>query len=126
MKRLLAYISALAIIGLCTTFKLNCPALSLDNTNISTILDKQQSDFNYFFDRASSNKSTMPEIYNGIPSPSARTISYQRKNQNNIISSMIIRHFAFSLVSTKKYNTIYSFTLSTNDNFIIILRHLII
>ena len=89
------------------------------------IFDSQQSDIELIFD-AASDKTIVPELQNSLPLPSFRLISSQKKTQQNLINNILLKRFSSEVQPTKNYNIKYSFPLSSKDDLIVIVRHLII
>jgi hypothetical protein len=89
------------------------------------IFDSQQSDIELIFD-AASDKTIVPELQNSLPLPSFRLITSQKKTQQNLINNILLKRFSSEVQPTKNYNIKYSFPLSSKDDLIVIVRHLII
>ena len=89
------------------------------------IFDSQQSDIELIFD-AASDKTIVPELQNSLPLPSFRLISSQKKTQQNLINTILLKRFSSEVQPTKNYNIKYSYPLSSKDDLIVIVRHLII
>ena len=94
-------------------------------TEEACIIDSQQSDIELIFD-AASDKTIVPELQNSLPLPSFRLISSQKKTQQNLINNILLKRFSSEVQPTKNYNIKYSFPLSSKDDLIVIVRHLII
>ena len=109
-------------------FTFNDSVVSSDNNNdkSSYLFDRQQSDIESIYNIASSNKTVMPELQNSLPSPSFRLLSSQKKIQQNIINNILLKRFSSEVQPTNNYNTKFSFPLSSKDDLIVIVRHLII
>ena len=97
----------------------------LDEMEEACIFDSQQSDIELIFD-AASDKTIVPELQNSLPLPSFRLISSQKKTQQNLINNILLKRFSSEVQPTKNYNIKYSFPLSSKDDLIVIVRHLII
>ena len=125
-KHLLVIISLIFMV--LSFFTFNDSVISSDNNNdkSSYLFDRQQSDIESIYNIASSNKTVMPELQNSLPSPSFRLLSSQKKTQQNIINNILLKRFSSEVQPTKNYNTKFSFPLSSKDDLIVIVRHLII
>ena len=125
-KHLLVIISLIFMV--LSFFTINDSVVSSDNNkdNSSYLFDRQQSDIESIFSIASSNKTVMPELQNSLPSPSFRLLSSQKKTQQQSINNILLKRFSSEVQPTKNYNTKFSFPLSSKDDLIVIVRHLII
>ena len=125
-KHLLVIISLIFMV--LSFFTFNDSVVSSDNNNdkSSYLFDRQQSDIESIYNIASSNKTVMPELQNSLPSPSFRLLSSQKKIQQNIINNILLKRFSSEVQPTNNYNTKFSFPLSSKDDLIVIVRHLII
>ena len=125
-KHLLVIISLIFMV--LSFFTFNDSVISSDNNNdkSSYLFDRQQSDIESIYNITSSNKTVMPELQNSLPSPSFRLLSSQKKTQQNIINNILLKRFSSEVQPTKNYNTKFSFPLSSKDDLIVIVRHLII
>ncbi|MBR7176044.1 MAG: hypothetical protein IKD32_01920 [Bacteroidales bacterium] len=125
-KHLLVIISLIFMV--LSFFTFNDSVISSDNNkdNSSYLFDRQQSDIESIFSIASSNKTVMPELQNSLPSPSFRLLSSQKKTQQQSINNILLKRFSSEVQPTKNYNTKFSFPLSSKDDLIVIVRHLII
>ncbi|MBQ2852919.1 MAG: hypothetical protein IJE76_05955 [Bacteroidales bacterium] len=125
-KHLLVIISLIFMV--LSFFTFNDSVVSSDNNknNSSYLFDRQQSDIESIFSIASSNKTVMPELQNSLPSPSFRLLSSQKKTQQQLINNILLKRFSSEVQPTKNYNTKFSFPLSSKDDLIVIVRHLII
>ncbi len=125
-KHLLVIISLIFMV--LSFFTFNDSVVSSDNNkdNSSYLFDRQQSDIESIFSIASSNKTVMPELQNSLPSPSFRLLSSQKKTQQQSINNILLKRFSSEVQPTKNYNTKFSFPLSSKDDLIVIVRHLII
>ena len=125
-KHLLVIISLIFMV--LSFFTFNDSVISSDNNNdkSSYLFDRQQSDIESIYNIASSNKTVMPELQNSLPSPSFRLLSSQKKIQQNIINNILLKRFSSEVQPTNNYNTKFSFPLSSKDDLIVIVRHLII
>ena len=95
------------------------------DTEESHIFDKQQSDIELIFNN-DSDKSVVPELQNTIPLPSFRHLSSQKKTQQNLINNILLKRFSSEVQPTENYNVKHSSPLSSKENLIVIVRHLII
>ena len=127
MKKHLLLIISLIFMVL-SFFTFNDSVVSSDNNkdNKSYLFDRQQSDIESIFSIASSNKTVMPELQNSLPSPSFRLLSSQKKTQQQSINNILLKRFSSEVQPTNNYNTKFSFPLSSKDDLIVIVRHLII
>ena len=125
-KHLLVIISLIFMV--LSFFTFNDSVISSDNNNdkSSYLFDRQQSDIESIYNIASSNKTVMPELQNSLPSPSFRLLSSQKKTQQQSINNILLKRFSSEVQPTKNYNTKFSFPLSSKDDLIVIVRHLII
>ena len=94
-------------------------------TEEAFIVDSQQSDIELIFD-AAYDKTIVPELQNSLPLPSFRLITSQKKTQQNLINNILLKRFSSEVQPTKNYNIKYSYPLSSKDDLIVIVRHLII
>ena len=125
-KHLLVIISLIFMVLPFFTF--NDSVISSDNNNdkSSYLFDRQQSDIESIYNITSSNKTVMPELQNSLPSPSFRLLSSQKKTQQQSINNILLKRFSSEVQPTNNYNTKFSFPLSSKDDLIVIVRHLII
>ena len=125
-KHLLVIISLIFMV--LSFFTFNDSVVSSDNNkdNSSFLFDRQQSDIESIYNIASSNKTVMPELQNSLPSPSFRLLSSQKKTQQQSINNILLKRFSSEVQPTNNYNTKFSFPLSSKDDLIVIVRHLII
>ncbi|MBE6338342.1 MAG: hypothetical protein E7068_06000 [Lentimicrobiaceae bacterium] len=125
-KHLLVIISLIFMVLSFITF--NDSVISSDNNNdkSSYLFDRQQSDIESIYNITSSNKTVMPELQNSLPSPSFRLLSSQKKTQQQSINNILLKRFSSEVQPTNNYNTKFSFPLSSKDDLIVIVRHLII
>ena len=125
-KHLLVIISLIFMV--LSFFTINDSVISSDNNNdkSSYLFDRQQSDIESIYNITSSNKTVMPELQNSLPSPSFRLLSSQKKTQQQSINNILLKRFSSEVQPTKNYNTKFSFPLSSKDDLIVIVRHLII
>ena len=125
-KHLLVIISLIFMV--LSFFTFNDSVISLDNNNdkSSYLFDRQQSDIESIYNITSSNKTVMPELQNSLPSPSFRLLSSQKKTQQQSINNILLKRFSSEVQPTNNYNTKFSFPLSSKDDLIVIVRHLII
>ena len=126
MKRHVLTIISLLFITLAFSAKADVSSfVNLDEMEEACIFDSQQSDIELIFD-AASDKTIVPELQNSLPLPSFRLISSQKKTQQNLINNILLKRFSSEVQPTKNYNIKYSFPLSSKDDLIVIVRHLII
>ena len=125
-KHLLVIISLIFMV--LSFFTFNDSVVSSDNNKdkSSYLFDRQQSDIESIYNITSSNKTVMPELQNSVPSPSFRLLSSQKKTQQQSINNILLKRFSSEVQPTKNYNTKFSFPLSSKDDLIVIVRHLII
>ena len=125
-KHLLVIISLIFMV--LSFFTFNDSVISSDNNNdkSSYLFDRQQSDIESIYNITSSNKTVMPELQNSLPSPSFRLLSSQKKTQQQSINNILLKRFSSEVQKKKNYNTKFSFPLSSKDDLIVIVRHLII
>ena len=125
-KHLLVIISLIFMV--LSFFTFNDSVISSDNNNdkSSYLFDRQQSDIESIYNIASSNKTVMPELQNTITLPSFRLLSSQKKTQQQSINNILLKRFSSEVQPTNNYNTKFSFPLSSKDDLIVIVRHLII
>ena len=118
----------MSLIIIVLAFSSNADHSSFDknyNTEESHIFDRQQSDIEFVFNN-DSDKTIVPELQNTIPLPSFRLISSQKKIQQNLTNSILSKRFSSEVEPTKNYNIKFSSPLSSKDDLIVIVRHLII
>ena len=125
-KHLLVIISLIFMVLSFFTFNDSVVSSDNNNDNSSYLFDRQQSDIESIYNITSSNKTVMPELQNSLPSPSFRLLSSQKKIQQNIINNILLKRFSSEVQPTNNYNTKFSFPLSSKDDLIVIVRHLII
>ena len=126
MKRHILTILSLLFIALAFYTKADVSSFVKDyEMEEACIFDSQQSDIELIFD-AASDKTIVPELQNSLPLPSFRLISSQKKTQQNLINNILLKRFSSEVQPTKNYNIKYSFPLSSKDDLIVIVRHLII
>ncbi|MBQ5688336.1 MAG: hypothetical protein IIV21_00085 [Bacteroidales bacterium] len=126
MKRHILTILSLLFIALAFSAKADVSSFVKDyEMEEACIFDSQQSDIELIFD-AASDKTIVPELQNSLPLPSFRLISSQKKTQQNLINNILLKRFSSEVQPTKNYNIKYSFPLSSKDDLIVIVRHLII
>ena len=127
MKKHIFIIISLIFIMLAFSSKADDSSLEYDSNNDSYIFDRQQSDIESIFDSANSSNTIIPELQNSLPAPSFRLISSQKKTQQNLINSILLKRFSSEVQpTTEKYNNKFSFPLSSKEDLIVIVRHLII
>ena len=126
MKRHILTILSLLFIALAFSAKADVSSFVKDyEMEEACIFDSQQSDIELIFD-AASDKTIVPELQNSLPLPSFRLITSQKKTQQNLINNILLKRFSSEVQPTKNYNIKYSFPLSSKDDLIVIVRHLII
>ena len=126
MKKQILTIISLLFITLAFSAKADVSSfVKVYETEEACIFDSQQSDIELIFD-ADSDKTIVPELQNSLPLPSFRLISSQKKTQQNLINNILLKRFSSEVQPTKNYNIKYSFPLSSKDDLIVIVRHLII
>lgn len=126
MKRHILTIISLLFIALAFSAKADVSSfVKVYETEEACIFDSQQSDIELIFD-AASDKTIVPELQNSLPLPSFRLITSQKKTQQNLINNILLKRFSSEVQPTKNYNIKYSFPLSSKDDLIVIVRHLII
>lgn len=126
MKKQILTIISLLFITLAFSAKADVSSfVKVYETEEACIFDSQQSDIELIFD-AASDKTIVPELQNSLPLPSFRLISSQKKTQQNLINNILLKRFSSEVQPTKNYNIKYSFPLSSKDDLIVIVRHLII
>lgn len=130
MKRQLTILLSILMIGFVFSAKSNVSSYNItEGYNIdesSFIMDKQQKDIESCFNAANANNTTLPELQDSLPSPSFRSLTSQRKTQQNLINNILLKRFSSEVLPTKNYNTKFSSPLSSKDNLIVIVRHLLI
>lgn len=99
---------------------------SCGNDEVSHISDRQKSDIESIFKIGNSNKTTLPQLQDSLPSPSFRLLPSQKRNQQNLINNILLKRFSAEAQPTDNYNTKFSFPLSSKEDLIVIVRHLII
>ena len=126
MKRHIFTIISLLLIVLAFSAKADVSSfVKVCETEEACIIDSQQSDIELIFD-AASDKTIVPELQNSLPLPSFRLISSQKKTQQNLINTILLKRFSSEVQPTKNYNIKYSYPLSSKEDLIVIVRHLII
>lgn len=129
MKRHLMILLSLIMIGFVFTAE---PAVSSYSEpsdladESSFIIDGQQKDVESCFNAANANKITLPELLNSLPSPSFRLLTSQKKTQQNLLNNKLLKRFSSEVMPTNNYNNRFSSPLSSKENLIVIVRHLII
>lgn len=125
MKKHLVILLSLFLIGI---FSMRQDVFSQGETNEkeeTVIFDGQQSDLACYLETTNTN-TILPELQNSLPSPSFRLLNSQKKTQQNPINNILLRRFNFEVHLTKSYNIKFSSPLSSKDDLIVIVRHLII
>ena len=100
--------------------------LLADNNKNSEIFDGHRSDVESYIEASGSGTTTLPELINSMPSPSVRLVSSQKRTQQNISAFLMLKHLSSEVTPTNKYNKHFSLPLSAKENFIVIIKHLII
>ncbi len=127
MKKLLIILSLIfMVLSFNTKYDVSSFANGCDDNKSSFIFDRQRTDIESIFNNANSTKTILPELQTSLSSPSFRLLPSQKKTQQNIINNIILKRFSSEVQPTKNYNTKFSFPLSSKDDLIVIVRHLII
>lgn len=99
----------------------------INNDDNAYISDSRQSDIKEIFNITNSSKSILPELQNSLPSPSFRLLASQKKtHHNNPINNILLKRFCIEAQPTKSFKNKISFPLSSKEDLIVIVRHLII
>ena len=126
MKKRILTIISLIFIALAFSAKADVSSfVNVTDIEESYIFDGQQSDIDMIFD-AASDKTFVPELQNSLPIPSFRLISSQKKTQQNLINNILLKRFSAEVQPTENYNLKFSSPLSSKEDLIVIVRHLII
>lgn len=126
MKKHILTIISLIFIALAFSAKADVSSfVNVTDTEESYIFDRQQSDIESIFD-AASDKTIIPELQNSLPLPSFRLISSNKKTQQNLINNILLKRFSAEVRPTENYNLKFSSPLSSKEDLIVIVRHLII
>ncbi len=126
MKKQILTIISLIFIVLAFSAKADVSSFGKNyDTEESHIFDRQQSDIELIFNN-DSDKTIVPELQNMIPLPSFRLLSSQKKIQQNLINNILLKRFSAEVQPTENYNIKFSSPLSSKDDLIVIVRHLII
>ena len=126
MKKHILTIISLIFIALAFSAKADVSSfVNVTDTEDSYIFDRQQSDIESIFD-AASDKTIIPELQNSLPLPSFRLISSNKKTQQNLINNIFLKRFSAEVQPTENYNLKFSSPLSSKEDLIVIVRHLII
>lgn len=126
MKKHILTIISLIFIALAFSAKADVSSfVNVTDIEESYIFDGQQSDIDMIFD-AASDKTFVPELQNSLPIPSFRLISSQKKTQQNLINNILLKRFSAEVQPTENYNLKFSSPLSSKEDLIVIVRHLII
>lgn len=126
MKKLLTLLSLILLV---LAFDMKTDVSSFDeigDVGNSTISDRQKTDIESIFNIANSSKTILPELQNTLPSPSFRLLPSQKKTQQNLINNILLKRFSAEAQPTRNYNNQFSFPLSSKDDLIVIVRHLLI
>ena len=129
MKRHLMILLSLIMLGFVFTAESAVSSYSESSDladESSFIIDSQQKDIESCFNAANANKITLPELLNSLPSPSFRLLTSQKKTQQHLLNNILLKRFSSEVMPTKNYNNKFSFPLSSKENLIVIVRHLII
>ena len=126
MKKHILIIISLLFVMLAFSAKADVSSfVNVTDIEESYIFDGQQSDIDMIFD-AASDKTFVPELQNSLPIPSFRLISSQKKTQQNLINNVLLKRFSAEVQPTENYNLKFSSPLSSKEDLIVIVRHLII
>ena len=126
MKKHVLTIISLIIIVLAFSSNADCSSFNKNHdTEESYVFDRQRSDIELIFNN-DTDKTIIPELQNTIPSPSFRLVSSQKKIHQNLTNSILSKRFSSEVEPTKNYNIKFSSPLSSKDDLIVIVRHLII
>ena len=126
MKKHILTIISLIFIALVFSTKADVSSfVNVTDTEESYIFDRQRSDIESIFDAASDN-AFVPELQNSLPIPSFRLLSSQKKTQQNLINNVLLKRFSAEVQPTENYNLKFSSPLSSKEDLIVIVRHLII
>ena len=98
----------------------------INNDDNAYISDSRQSDIKEIFNITNSSKSILPELQNSLPSPSFRLLASQKKTQHNLINNILLKRFCIEAQPTKSFKNKISVPLSSKEDLIVIVRHLII
>ena len=126
MKKHILTIISLIFIAIAFSAKADASSfVNVTDIEESCVIDSQQSDIDMIFD-AVSDKAFVPELQNSLPIPSFRLLSSQKKTQQNLINNILLKRFSAEVQPTENYNLKFSSPLSSKDDLIVIVRHLII
>ena len=126
MKKHILTIISLVFIAIAFSAKADVSSfVNVTDIEESCVIDSQQSDIDMIFD-AVSDKAFVPELQNSLPIPSFRLLSSQKKTQQNLINNILLKRFSAEVQPTENYNLKFSSPLSSKDDLIVIVRHLII
>lgn len=126
MKKHIILILSLFLIGIFSSERDVFSYIETTEQEQQMIFDGQQSDLICYLETTNTN-STLPELQNSLPSPSFQLLSSHKKvQQNNPINNILSRRFLFEAQTTKSQNNKLSFPLSSKEDLIVIVRHLII
>ena len=126
MKKHILTIISLIFIAIAFSAKADVASfVNVTDIEESCVIDSQQSDIDMIFD-AVSDKAFVPELQNSLPIPSFRLLSSQKKTQQNLINNILLKRFSAEVQPTENYNLKFSSPLSSKDDLIVIVRHLII
>lgn len=123
------YLLIISLIFITLSFFVKEDALSLDkisNTDDYCISDSRQSDVEAIFNLTNAKGIVSFEMQSSLSVPSFRIIPSQKKTQQQSINNILLKRFSSEVQPTKNYNTKFSSPLSSNDDLIVIVRHLII
>ena len=118
-----------SLIFITFSFLVNDDVVLLDrinNDDNAYISDSRQSDIKEIFNITNSSKSILPELHNFLSLPSFKILASQKKTQHNLINNILLKRFSSEVQPTENYNTKFSFPLSSKEDLIVIVRHLII
>lgn len=134
MTRYFNMILSVALLGiaLMMSMMMNCHksvdyrCLQTHSEHISEIIDGQRSDVESYIEAAGSGMTTLPEINDSMPSPSARLLTSQKRSQQNLSAFLMLKHLPSEVTPTNRYNKHFSLPLSAKEKLIVIIKHLII
>ncbi len=119
----------LSLVFMTFSFLVNDDVVLLDrinNDDNAYISDSRQSDIKEIFNITNSSKSILPELHNFLSLPSFKFLPSQKKTQHNLTNNILLKRFSSEVQPTENYNIKFSFPLSSKEDLIVIVRHLII
>ena len=125
MKKHFVILMSLFLIGIFSMKQDVFSCSEMSERNESMIFDGQQSDLICYLETTNTN-SILPELQNSLPLPSFRLLGSQKKSQNNPINNILLKHFTIEVRPTNSFKNKLSFPLSSKEDLIVIVRHLII